>query len=191
MGTINDLAESIVCGKTPSTKNKSYYGNEIPFVTIPDMHNSTYIVKTERYLSKLGGDSQYNKYLPPNSICVSCIGTAGLVSFVHTTSQTNQQINSIIPKKNISPYYVFLLMEKLSQKIQSLGSSGSTIVNLNKEQFSQIEVLIPSSFVLSQFDLIVKPLFETIRNNQIQNIQLASLRDYLLPRLLNGQILLK
>ena len=140
MGTINDLAESIVCGKTPSTKNKSYYGNEIPFVTIPDMHNSTYIVKTERYLSKLGGDSQYNKYLPPNSICVSCIGTAGLVSFVHTTSQTNQQINSIIPKKNISPYYVFLLMEKLSQKIQSLGSSGSTIVNLNKEQFSQIEV---------------------------------------------------
>lgn len=155
------------------------------------MHNSTYIVKTERCLSKLGGDSQYNKYLPPNSICVSCIGTAGLVSFVHTISQTNQQINSIVPKANISPYYVFLLMEKLSPMIQALGSSGSTIANLNKEQFSQIEVLIPSSFALSQFDLIVKPLFETIRINQVQNIRLTSLRDYLLPRLLNGEVQLK
>ena len=191
MGTISDLAENIVCGKTPSTKNKSFYGNEIPFITIPDMHNSTYIVKTERCLSKLGGDSQYNKYLPPNSICVSCIGTAGLVSFVHTISQTNQQINSIVPKANISPYYVFLLMEKLSPMIQALGSSGSTIANLNKEQFSQIEVLIPSSFALSQFDLIVKPLFETIRINQVQNIRLTSLRDYLLPRLLNGEVQLK
>lgn len=191
MGTISDLAENIVCGKTPSTKNKSFYGNEIPFITIPDMHNSTYIVKTERCLSKLGGDSQYNKYLPPNSICVSCIGTAGLVSFVHTISQTNQQINSIVPKANISPYYVFLLMEKLSPTIQALGSSGSTIANLNKEQFSQIEVLIPSSFALSQFDLIVKPLFETIRINQVQNIRLTSLRDYLLPRLLNGEVQLK
>ena len=41
MGIINDLAEEIICGKTPSTKIKEYYGSDIPFITIPDMHGNT------------------------------------------------------------------------------------------------------------------------------------------------------
>ena len=88
-GTIEDLASEIVCGKTPSTKKKEYYGEDIPFITIPDMHNSVYTVKTERYLSLLGADSQSKKMLPKNSICVSCIGT---VSYTHLTLPTNSRV---------------------------------------------------------------------------------------------------
>lgn len=185
-GTIEDLSEEVVCGKTPSTKRKEYYGNDIPFITIPDMHNSTYIIKTERYLSVLGADSQPKKTLPKNSICVSCIGTAGLVSLVSIDSQTNQQINSIIPKKNISPYYIYLLMRGKYDEINKYGQGGSTIVNLNKREFSKLEVTIPSNDVLLKFDKIVKHMFEVILNNQNENEKLSNLRDYLLPNLING-----
>ena len=185
-GTIEDLSEEIICGKTPSTKKKEYYGNDIPFITIPDMHNSTYIIKTERYLSVLGADSQPKKTLPKNSICVSCIGTAGLVSLVSIDSQTNQQINSIIPKKNISPYYIYLLMRGKYDEINKYGQGGSTIVNLNKREFSKLEVTIPSNDVLLKFDKIVKHMFEVILNNQNENEKLSNLRDYLLPNLING-----
>lgn len=187
-GTIEDLSDEVVCGKTPSTKRKEYYGNDIPFITIPDMHNSTYIIKTERYLSVLGADSQPKKTLPKNSICVSCIGTAGLVSLVSIDSQTNQQINSIIPKKNISPYYIYLLMRGKYDEINKYGQGGSTIVNLNKREFSKLEVTIPSNDVLLKFDKIVKPMFEVILNNQNENEKLSNLRDYLLPNLINGII---
>ena len=78
----------------------------MPFITIPDMHNNTYVVSSERQLSTFGANSQLGKTLPVNSVCVSCIGTAGLVSLVSVPSQTNQQINSIIPKEGISPYYI-------------------------------------------------------------------------------------
>ena len=47
IGTIHDLAKDVICGKTPSTKKSEYYGFEIPFITIPDMHGKTYIVTTE------------------------------------------------------------------------------------------------------------------------------------------------
>lgn len=188
IGVISDLAKDIICGKTPSTKKSEFYGTEIPFITIPDMHNSIYITQTERYLSKLGAESQKGKMLPKNSICVSCIGTAGLVSLVCSQSQTNQQINSIIPKEEISPYYIFLLIKTLSKTIQNLGSGGSTICNLNKNQFSNIEIMLPTNEVNKKFDEKVSCMFEKIKQNQIENNVLAKLRDTLLPKLMNGEI---
>ena len=186
--TIDGLAKEIICGKTPSTKVSEYYGNDIPFITIPDMHGNTYAVTTERYLSLYGAQSQPKKTLPRNSICVSCIGTAGLVTLTAQESQTNQQINSIIPKEGYSPYYIYLLMETLSVIINNLGQSGSTIVNLNKAQFGKIAVVIPSIKIMKSFDEIVSPMFESILSKQEENIKLAELRDSLLPRLMSGEL---
>lgn len=188
IGTLSDLALDIICGKTPSTKRTEYYGNDVPFITIPDMHNQIYAVTTERNLSTLGAASQSGKMLPRNSICVSCIGTMGLVCLVTKPSQTNQQINSIIPKKDVSPYYVYLMAQTLSGTIQNRGSGGSTIYNLNKAQFARIEALIPSVDAMHDFDSIVRPMFEAIDSNQQESMQLAMLRDTLLPKLMSGEI---
>lgn len=188
IGTIDNLGSEIICGKTPSTKKKEYYGSDMPFITIPDMHGCVYNVVTEKYLSIAGIASQSKKTLPPNSVCVSCIGTAGLVTLVSEKSQTNQQINAITPKEGISPYYVYLLMKTLSKIINKLGQSGSTIVNLNKKQFSKIQVIIPSRSILCNFDILCTPLFEMILSNQRENIRLVNLRDILLTKLMKGEL---
>lgn len=187
-GTIDDLGSEIICGKTPSTQKKEYYGSDIPFITIPDMHDCVYNVFTQKYLSVAGAASQPNKTLPPNSVCVSCIGTAGLVTLVAEKSQSNQQINAITPRKDISVYYVYLLMQTLSDTINNLGQSGSTIVNLNKKQFGKINVTIPSESVLYDFNILCKPLFEMIYSNQKENIKLVNLRDILLPKLMKAEL---
>lgn len=187
-GIVDDLGAEIICGKTPSTKKKEYYGGNTPFITIPDMHGCVYNVSTERYLSAAGVASQPKKTLPHNTVCVSCIGTAGLVTLVSEKSQSNQQINSIVPKEGISAYYIYLLMQTLSETINKLGQSGSTIVNLNKTQFGKIPVTIPSEQVLCNFDALCKPLFEMILSNQKENIKLANLRDTLLPKLMSGEL---
>ena len=187
-GTIDDLGAEIICGKTPSTKKAEYYGGTTPFITIPDMHGCVYNVSTERYLSAAGVASQPKKCLPPNTVCVSCIGTAGLVTLVSEESQSNQQINSIVPKQDVSAYYIYLLMQTLSETINKLGQSGSTIVNLNKTQFGKIQVVIPAPNIMQEFDSLCSPLFETILSNQKENIKLSELRDALLPKLMSGEI---
>ena len=75
-----------------------------------------------------------------------------------------------------------------TEKINRLGQSGSTIVNLNKAQFGLMEALVPSISDMNDFDTIVKPLFEQILANQYENQRLAVLRDTLLPKLMNGEI---
>ena len=96
---LSDLGQ-IICGKTPSKSNKEFYGNDVPFIKIPDMHNQVFITQTTDNLSVAGANSQSKKYIPPKSICVSCIATVGLVSMTSKRSHTNQQINSIIPNND-------------------------------------------------------------------------------------------
>ncbi|MFR4520270.1 MAG: restriction endonuclease subunit S [Fusobacterium sp.] len=182
------LSKEIICGKTPATKNKEFYGADVPFITIPDMHNKIYIDSTERSLSFKGADSQNNKYLPINTICVSCIGTAGLVSLTSKISQTNQQINSVIPKETEFTYYIYFLMKSLKDKINLIGASGSTFCNLNKKDFSNLEVPIPNNKILKRFHNSISPLFEKLKENQIENEKLINLKKYLLPKLMNGEI---
>ena len=83
-------------GKTPSTEIAENYGEEMMFVKTPDMHGNMFIIQTEDMLSERGHSTQPKKLLPANSIMVSCIGTAGVVSINARPAHTNQQINSII-----------------------------------------------------------------------------------------------
>lgn len=186
--TIEAVSQSIITGKTPSTKEATNYGKKMPFITIPDMHNKAYVVETERYLSEKGISSQKGKTLPKNSIIVSCIATVGLVSLVSKESQTNQQINAIIAKNNISPYYLYEYLTMQYNYLNAIGSSGSTTKNINKNTFSKLTLLYPEQEVLSKFHKICKQIFECVLSLQKQNIKLRKARDELLPKLMSGEI---
>ena len=103
----------VITGKTPSTSKKEYYDGDIPFVTIPDMHDTVYPIHTERTLSNEGANSQKGKFIPVDSIMVSCIATVGLVNITLDDCQTNQQINSIIPNEKEMLYYIFCSMKRI------------------------------------------------------------------------------
>lgn len=186
-GTLGSLG-NIITGKTPSKKNERYYGNVIPFVKIPDMHDCIYPITTEECLSLEGANSQKNKFIPPESLIVSCIGTAGLVNIAFELCQTNQQINSIICNNNDTLYYLYFFIKSKREYLNALGSNGATMVNVNKEKFGRIEILIPSEFVIEKFEYFIKPYFEKIKSLQKQIQLLQQARDKLLPRLMSGEI---
>jgi len=187
VGTIGDFGK-IITGKTPSTKNLEYYGKEYSFITIPDMHDKTWILKTERYLSEIAKKDFSKYFLPKNSVLVSCIATVGLVSVNHQTALTNQQINSIACSKNIPYTFVYCTMTRLTDQLITWASGGSATPNLNKTDFSSIPVLIPHSKVLENFHNILKNLFEKIQKNLDNIIHLTKTRDMLIPKLMSGEI---
>ena len=174
---------NVITGKTPPTEDEENFGDFMSFITIPDMHNNAFAIKTERRLSEKGVALQKNKTLPKFSICVSCIGTAGLVSLVDEPSQTNQQINSIICHKDFSTYYVFVVMRNISDIIQSHGEKGSVGNNLNKKEFSNIEIQFPDDELLKTFQNTVSPIFEMVKHKLKENQKLTELKELLLSKL--------
>lgn len=186
---LKDIENNIVTGKTPSTKCPEYYNGDIPFITIGDIRGNTYIVSTEQKLSKTGADTQLKKYIPNNSLCVSCIASPGLIGFATTDSQTNQQINSIIFSNENNKFFLYFALNDFFSNSRG-AKTGNTFDNMNKEEFSNI-IMIYSSDIVSLFHKKVEPIFNMIRKNSVENQQLASLRDWLLPMLMNGQVRFK
>ena len=131
---ISDLGE-IITGKTPSTSKEQYYGGNIPFIKIPDMHGCVFPITTEVTLTNEGANTQKNKYIPKNGIMVSCIATVGLVNIAIELCQTNQQINSIILNNEQDLYYVYSSMKRLKELLEGVGSNGATMTNVNKTKF--------------------------------------------------------
>lgn len=52
----------------------------------------------------------------------------------------------------------------------------------------QSKVLVPALEIVNSFEKMVTPFFEKIRHSIFENRELASLRDWLLPMLMNGQV---
>ncbi len=178
----------IVCGKTPPKKKSEYFGGNVPFIKIPDMHSQMFIVKTEDSLTKEGMDFQKQKNLLKDSICVSCIATVGLVCITSQVSQTNQQINSIVPSERFYREYLYFTLSSMDRTLRDYASGGSATLNLNTGSFSKIYILKPSKETLQLFNEHNSNLFEKVLMNEKENINLAQARDSLLPRLMSGRL---
>ncbi|MBR3834316.1 MAG: restriction endonuclease subunit S [Lachnospiraceae bacterium] len=178
----------IITGKTPSTDKEQYYGGNIPFVKIPDMHGCVYPITTEVTLTTEGANTQRNKFIPKNGIMVSCIATVGLVNIAIEHCQTNQQINSIILNNEQDLYYVYSTMKRLKALLEGVGSNGATMTNVNKTKFGNLEVLYPTEDLCKSYFNFCEPIFKKIYSLSVSNNKLVQARDRLLPKLMSGEI---
>ena len=178
----------VITGKTPLTSKTEYYGGNIPFVTIPDMHGNVFPLVTEKTLTKVGADTQKNKYLPVNSVIVSCIATVGLVNIAVEACQTNQQINSVILQNDNELYFFYESMKRIKALLDGVGSNGATMTNVNKTKFSSIKVLYPVEDLVKRYNEFCKPIFDKILVLSKSIIKAEQARDRLLPKLMSGEI---
>ena len=178
----------VITGKTPSKNNEGFYGKDVPFVKTPDMHGNMFILGTNESLSAAGAESQANKTLPVGSICVSCIGTIGVVSITTEDCQTNQQINSVALTNEASREFLFFSLQDAKKTLNNLGSTGATMGNVNKAKFEAMKIISPSAGVIVNYHRLVEAIFAEILtlSRQIENLRWT--RDLLLPRLLSANV---
>lgn len=88
--------------------------------------------------------------------------------------------------KKLSELIYFLLLQEIERF--KIHATGSIIVGITKDDLIKSNCLIPNEKVLDAFHKLIKPQFDKIRTNLKENQELASLRDWLLPMLMNGQV---
>ena len=181
----------VVTGKTPSTKKPEFFGTEVPFLKIPDMHGRIYVIRTLISLSKEGAMSQAHKTVPAGSVSVSCIATPGLVVLNHRDTQTNQQINSIIPTDHMQSHFIFWSCRRLAAEVMLGGSGGSVFHNMNKTSFENLRLIYPGKEIARTYSKTVIQIHNRELSNEYETDTLAQIRDMLLPKLISGEIRLR
>lgn len=85
--------------------------------------------------------------------------------------------------------YYFLLDRQIY--INEYLFTGSGLKHLQKREFKNLKILLPSEELMTKFKNETQTIFSKIQKNKQENIELERLRNLLLPMLINGQISIK
>jgi len=84
-----------------------------------------------------------------------------------------------------SPLYAFYVL----QSIDLVGfNSGAAVPTLNRNDVHGLPVVRPTTEVLSAFDEVVGPMIKLKRRLELKNENLRTTRDFLLPKLISGEL---
>ena len=94
----------------------------------------------------------------------------------------------VVNSKEYNNYLYMFFKSSIGQQQLLSISSGSIQLKFNKTNFRSLPFLIPHEEILSKFDEIYNPIYNKQKQIWKQNQELTSLRDFLLPLLMNGQV---
>ena len=179
MAKLGELGK-IITGNTPKTSDaQNYESNDICFVKPSDFTDNeiTEIHQSEFYISVYAKDKA--RVLPTDSILVTCIGIIGKVAINQVPCAFNQQINAIIPERKIcDPRYVAYAIQNVQPQMQNTANAAVVPI-LNKTQFSNIEIPLPSLETQKQ---IVEFLDKVTSLISLRKQQLAKLDELVKAR---------
>ncbi len=183
---------TVAIGKTPPRKEPQWFSenpSNITWISIKDMGNAgTYALDSSEYLTPEAVDKFNVKVIPDNTLILSFKLTVGRVAITHGEMTTNEAIAhyKLADDARVSTNFLYSYMKQFN--FESLGSTSSIAKAVNSKIIKALPIIVPTKEILGSFDTLVKPLFDKIKSNQIENQNLEALRDTLLPKLLSGEI---
>jgi len=175
-------------GGTPSTTKKEYWENgTISWLNSGEIANFP-IIDSELKITEAAIKNSATDLLPKGSVMLS-ITRHLRPSILGIDACANQSVIGIKESGDLKCYFLYPYLQNEIPRLMSMRS-GAQQPHINKEVVDESFILTPpdNSSILKSYNSKVGNIYESIINNAFQNQQLSSLRDWLLPMLMNGQV---
>ena len=145
-------------GKTPSTKNPSFWASgedtsAIPWVSISDMLHSGSISSTNKKVSTLAKNKVFKREaVKAGSILMSFKLTVGKISRISVDAYHNEAIISVTPFTGILDEYIFKFLPVRARE----GNTKSAIMGNTLNASSLAQLLIPLPPLAEQHRIVAK-----------------------------------
>lgn len=187
---IGDLVE-IAGGSTPSTTDNSLWQPpEHRWATPKDLSNMSDLAlfETGRRISSSGLAKINSGLLPVGTVLLSSRAPIGYLAIAQAPAAINQGFIALKPTADFGSSYLYLWCKANMEAILA-NANGSTFQEISKQNFRPIASALPGDGAMTRaFDGIVEPMIARIVSAAAENRTLAETRDYLLPRLMSGEI---
>ena len=100
----------------------------------------------------------------------------------------NQHLFKVTSDKYPQWFIYYWTKHHLAKFIRIAKDKAVTMGHIKRGDLEVSEVIIPDEKSFAEIDKIMSPIFNAIIANRIANRHLATLRDTLLPKLMNGEI---
>ena len=175
----------ILGGGTPKTGETAYWNGNIAFFTPKDV-GTPYTFITEKTITEEGLSHCNSRLYPVNTVFVTARGTVGKVGLSGVPMAMNQSCYALIGKEThqlLVYFYTLKAVDRLKHK-----ASGAVFDAITTRDFDSEQIMKLSDDDAKAFLCVAEPMFQEILNNGIENLQLSTLRDFLLPKLMSGEI---
>ena len=177
-------------GNTPSRKNPEYYGDYIEWIKSDNINTPyIYLTKSEEMLSEEG--AKIGRIAPKGSVLVTCIAGSlsciGNIGIADRDVGFNQQINAIIPNKEVNKLFLYHLILITKNYIQNY-STKSMKGMLSKSTFESIVYIFPPTPIQNEFGTLAKKI-GLLKNNQNESKeQIDNLFNSLMQQAFRGEL---
>lgn len=181
---IGDIVETLG-GGTPSTDEPEYWdGGEVLWYSPTDVtkRNSVFTIDTEKKITKFGLKKSSAKLFPAYCLLMTSRATIGELTINTKEATTNQGFITVVPKENISVYFLYDWAKTQLDEINNLAS-GSIFPEISKTDFRNLKLLLPTGTVLKKYNNLISNLFHNIRFKDEESILLEKTRNLLLSKL--------
>lgn len=180
----------ISIGKTPPRKEPQWFSTnpkDVTWVSISDMGTcGLYISESSEQLTKEAVDRYNVKIVPENTVLLSFKLTVGRIAITDSEMTTNEAIAHFKTEKKEINEYLYCYLKCFNY--QTMGSTSSIATAVNSKIIKGMPFIVPTNEEIAEFHSLAAPMFAKIKANQTEIRNLASLRDTLLPKLMNGEI---
>ncbi len=190
--TLNELVDlgdviQTTSGGTPRRSNPYFYeGGTLNWVKSKEL-NGTFIINTEELITDIAITKSAAKILPENSVLIAMYGaTVGEHAVTSKQMACNQAVCALLPNNNYPYSYLFMFAKRKKEELinKAIGSAQQNISQILVKQL----LVSKNVELIKKYDLIVRPFFEKIKKNVMENEDLSQIRDSLLPKLMSGEI---
>lgn len=171
---------NITMGQSPSGKSYNEYGDGMIFFQGSTDFNWRF--PTNRVFT-----TEPSRLAFEDDILISVRAPVGTMNIAMEDCCIGRGLAAINEKSGNNSFLIYQ-MNYFQKIFQALNSVGTTFGSLTKDQLFNLELVYPPTEILKSFETKVSILDEKIKVNSKQNQHLASLRDWLLPMLMNGQV---
>ena len=175
----------ILGGGTPKTGETAYWNGNIAFFTPKDV-GTPYTFITEKTITEEGLSHCNSRLYPVNTVFVTARGTVGKVGLSGIPMAMNQSCYALVGKEThqlLVYFYTLKAVDRLKHK-----ASGAVFDAITTRDFDSEQIMKLSDDDAKAFLCVAEPMFQEMLNNSIENLRLSTLRDFLLPKLMSGEI---
>lgn len=167
---LGDVAE-VLGGGTPSTKNRHFWGGDIPWITPRDLstHVDMYISKGERNITSPGLEGSSAKLFPAGSVIFSSRAPIGYVTIARIPMTTNQGCKGIIcDEVNLHNKFLYYWLKLKKKHIENLAG-GSTFKEISTSGVRNLNIELPDLETQKKVADILGTIDEKIELNRKMN----------------------
>ena len=175
----------IVLGGTPKTEESEYWNGNINWLNSGEIANFP-IISSELKITTLGMNESATTFMKKGTTVVSITGNLRS-SILAIDSCANQSVVGILENSKYRTSYIFPFIKDMISTFTKI-STGNCQQHINKGTIQDAVILVPGENILRKYYKKVENIYEFICKNALENQKLISLRNYLLPLLINGQL---